>query len=448
MKKTIPWLILIAFVTTFAFAGVGCNEAVAEAPEIPEIPEKEVRLAIGPYFTNTGLIIGLSEGWYKELNITFLPKPYGVVVPGIDQVNYIASRAADMSNQPTTLLLSAIKDLPPVKTFVFQNQFFGYLVIGSSEDKSIEDFKAEGLKHTEALSETMKQLEGKKVSYDGAASAYSFVATALTMGGLTIDDVSLAAFADPEQIGMMLTGEMDYSMAIGLPAAMQLLQSDKKLLLSAGDIAANAKPSADSIELRTVYPVGWMTYDDFLEKEGSYDLILRLSSVIWREARFINENREKAIEYHLPFINTIAGAENTVADIILAYDVFDPFYSFEEQERWFTDPTFALYQDYVMGAFINGWVEEGYLEPGEITPDDVSIAPQVYMDMLDLKDGSSLMIRKAGNAIASAGVDNDALNQASTLLEKARYFFDAYNFLDAKRFAEAAKSWAEYAMSQ
>lgn len=469
MKKLFIWLLITVFSISFILLGISCGEKVTTAEEevaeeevtkkpsvekleSPEFQDRKVKIGIGPYFTNSALIIGIEKGWYDELGITFLPEPYGIVVPGVDQVNYLASEEADMTNQPSILYLSAIKDLPPVKTFVYQTMFCGYCIIGRSEDKSIGDFKAEGLGHQEALKATIEQLEGKRFGHTGCAGSISFIKTLLTMSDMTLDDLSVFAFADPEIIAMFLTEELDYTGGLGLPAAMELLKKGGKLLISTKDVAVNAEATPDSVELRTIFPVGWTTYDEFIDKEGNYDLMLRLSSVVWREARFINENRDEAIELHLPFLNTIAGSENTVEDITLAYDYFDPFYDFEEQEKWFTDPDYSLYQDHVLGAYIKQWTEEGYLEEGEVEVSDISIAKDLYLDMLDLKEESSTMISEAENSIEDAkdeaNVDNDLLDQASSLLEESRYFFENYNYIDANRFAEVAKNWAECAISQ
>ena len=39
---------------------------------------------------------------------------------------------------------------------------------------------------------------------------------------------------------------------------------------------------------------------------------------------------------------------------------------------------------------------------------------------------------------------SDSTPQANELLEKAKFYDDIYDFLDAERFAEAAIEWAEY----
>jgi len=233
-----------------------------------------------------------------------------------------------------------------------------------------------------------------------------------------------------------------------LPAVMELISKGFKMIVTAGQIAQSAKPSADSKELRTVFQVGWTTYDDYIEE--NYETILRFSSVVWRQAQFINDNQAEAISIHLPFLNSISGARNTEEQIKQAYEIFDPFFGFEAQERWFNDPSFPLYEDYILGTYINSWVEEGYLKPGEIKPADISIARKVYTDMLGYKKSSSATIEDVKKMMQTvkdtkAGSAAD-IQQAEDLLQKAISFYDGYNYFDAARFSSAAKEWASYIM--
>ena len=75
---------------------------------------------------------------------------------------------------------------------------------------------------------------------------------------------------------MMLTSQIDVCGGMGLPAVMELISKGFKMIVTAGQIAQSAKPSAESKELRTVFQVGWTTYDDYIEE--NYDTILRFSS--------------------------------------------------------------------------------------------------------------------------------------------------------------------------
>lgn len=447
-KYRIKIAMLLLFVGSFFL--IGQPISAVQKPEIPQIPQSSVRVALEPYYSCSISIIGLKKGWWEEVGITLLPKPHGKIVTGAETVPILASQTLDMVNQPAIHVLGAVKDLPPVKCFIYDNMFLGYAIVAQKGYKSIEEFKAEGLSVEEAVEKAAAQMEGKRVGYGGAAAERSFMDTVLNKGGLSFSDVELSAFSDPDVVGMMLTNQLDFAGGLGLPALQKLVSKGFKTIISAGDIAKAAEPTADSPELRTVFQVGWTTYDSFIEE--NYDTILRFSSVIWRQARFVNEHQDEAIKIHLPFINSITGTHNTYEQIKLSHDYLDPFVNFEQQWRWMFDTSYPFYEDYVLGSFIKGWEEEGYLEPGEIKVSDVSIVKKVYIDMLRLRDGSYLTMNETKRLIEKAEkrteVSTESLNQANALLAKASHFYEAYDYLDASRFAKAAKEWVEYALSE
>ena len=448
IAMTMAVLLLAGCTTPAAPTQEPAPEATADAavpaegaPAIPVIPETTIRIVQEPYYVCSAASIGIEKGWYKELGISFDPEPYGTVITGEDTTQYLASQKGDMVDQPTVQSMGAIKDLPPIKTFVFNSIFYGSVVLGQPGMKTVADFKAEGHAHQEAITLAMEQLRGKTFAYDGTASSHSFVTSCLQMANMGMDDISLSAYGDPEIVSMMLTNQIDFCGGMGLNAAQELINKGMVVIVSASDVVETAQASASSPELRTVFQVGWTTYDSYIEE--NYDTILRFSSVVWREARFINENREEAISIHLPFMNSISGSQNTEGDMESAYSVLTPYYSFEDQQRWFEDPSYPLYYEHAIGAYIQDWVEKGYLAEDELKVEDVCIAQQVFEDMKNLKAQSETNIAAAEQAIA-AGAAGEALTQAQSLLEQARYYLDAYDFLDAEAFSAAAVAWAEY----
>lgn len=225
------------------------------------------------------------------------------------------------------------------------------------------------------------------------------------------------AYGDSEIVSMMLTNQIDFCGGMGLGAAQELINKGMVVVVSASDIVESAEPSAMSPELRSVFQVGWTTYDSYIEK--NYDTILRFSSVVFHEAKFINENRKEAISIHLPFMNSISGGKNTEADMESAYSVLTPYFSFEDQARWYNDTTYPLYYKYSIGAYIQDWVEKGYIAKDEISVSDVCIADKVYADLTALKAESDANFTAAEKAIA-AGKAGDALTQAQTLLDRRK----------------------------
>jgi ABC-type nitrate/sulfonate/bicarbonate transport system substrate-binding protein len=447
-------LVLAAFLLVFSLSEAlasGKTESAKPAstsgkPAIPDIPEVNVRAVQEPYYVCSASSIGLAKGWFKEVGITFGPESYGKIITGGETVQMIASKNMDMIDQPTMQVLGAIKNLPPVKVFVYDSIFWGSIVLGDQKYKSVEEFQKEGLQLNEAIKRAVSQIRGKKWGTSGSPGDMSFVKTVLDQGGLTVDDIEVNIYADPEITAMMLTKQIDFCGGMGLPAVMELISKGFKMIVTASQVAQSAKPSADSKELRTVFQVGWTSYDDYIAK--NYDTVLRFSSVVWRQAAFIRENQAEAISIHLPFLNSASGARNTPEQIKQAYEIFDPFFGFDQQDKWFNDPSFPLYEDYVLGSYINSWVEDGYLTPGEVKPADISIARKVYTDMLKYKKSAGTAIEEAKALLQKAsetkkGVAAD-VEQTGTLLKRAQAFYAGYNFFDASRFANAAKEWATF----
>ncbi len=430
-------------------AGGGQEAAPAATggkPAIPEIPQVSVRAVQEPYFVCSASSIGVDKGWFKEVGITLSPEPYGKIITGGETVQMIASKNMDMVDQPTMQVLGAIKNLPPVKVFVYDSIFWGSIVLGDSRFKTVEEFQKEGLSLNEAIKKAVAQIKGKRWGTSGSPGDMSFVRTVLEQSGLTVDDIEVNIYADPEITAMMLTKQIDVCGGMGLPAVMEMISKGFKMIVTASQIAQSAKPSADSKELRTVFQVGWTTYDDYIAK--NYDTILRFSSVVWRQAQFINDHQAEAISIHLPFLNSASGARNTPEQIKQAYEIFDPFFGFEAQQRWFNDPSFPLYEDYILGTYINSWVEEGYLKPGEIKPADISIARKVYTDMQGYKKTAGATIEEVKKLMQTAKGQNKGaaadVQQADALLQKAVALYDAFDYLDAAHFSNAAKQWANY----
>jgi predicted CopG family antitoxin len=67
------------------------------------------------------------------------------------------------------------------------------------------------------------------------------------------------------------------------------------------------------------------------------------------------------------------------------------------------------------------------------------VADDVYHELVKLKGESDAVIKKADAALASA----TGKEHASDLLKQAKAHYAAYDFLDAKRFADAALAAAQ-----
>jgi len=157
--------VFLLFSVSLASAAKKKGAAPAKAggkPAIPEIPQVSVRAVQEPYYVCSASSIGVDKGWFKEVGITLVPEPYGKVITGGETVQMIASKNMDMVDQPTMQILGAIKNLPPVKVFVYDSIFWGSIVLGDSRFKTVDEFQKEGLSLNDAIKEAVAQIEGKR----------------------------------------------------------------------------------------------------------------------------------------------------------------------------------------------------------------------------------------------------------------------------------------------
>lgn len=403
--------------------------AVLASAATPEIPNVQVRYAHLPYFDHSQAIIGLKQGWFKEVGITYVPNDTGITVTAEDAPAVFASGRLDVMSSPIGLMMPAAKTLPPFKMFFYGDIFQGYAIMSQPDAhlKSFQDFLAEGKTPDEAYKLTMGQLKGKRFAYPTEAAIKGFIEIALRKGGLTMSDVdSVGAPGDPANVAMMQAKRADFQVG-GVPSRMTLQIAGFKPILTSGDLASYATASADSVELRAVFHDGWIATDSWIN--ANYETALRIASVGFRINQFISEHPDEAAAIHTPFLNSIAGTnfENSVAKV--AYGGLDPFWTFDKQAGWILEEKNPLNGRYVIGASIKIYEEKGLFKAGEFTPDNFSIAAKVYKDLLNYKSKTDDLLKKIGDSPSAS---------AAPLVDQAKHFYAGFNFLDAYRFASAA----------
>lgn len=442
-------LLMVAFLVGFGLVSFCGTVVTAQKSAVPEIPQVNIVFAHAPYVDHTQAIIGIEKGWFEEVGITITPKPYGKVISGQDAGKILSGRGADVISGSPALLLSAYKTIPPFKVFVLGDIFQGNAIMAQPKKgyKSVQEFVQEGLEPKEALRKAVGQLKGKRIGYPPIAPIQAFLTVALKKAGLTLEDMAGVMAPDAENIAAMVAGRLDFQTG-GAPSRMALEERGFKPIITATAITRYAKPSPESEDLRVIFHDGWVALDSWIN--NNYDSMLRMSSVMFRILRFMNEHQEEAIEIQRPFVNTVAGTNLSEAGIRIIYESLDPFVPFEQQWIWHLDPGNSYYEGNVTGARILFSEEKGLLEPGTVKLEDVSIAGKVYREFLYLRDKSYFDILAVERLIdygETIGAPQEDIEQAVELLKKAKHFYEIYDYLDASRFVEAAKSWAEYAMS-
>jgi ABC-type nitrate/sulfonate/bicarbonate transport system substrate-binding protein len=416
-----------SFRAAFA-AGLAVAAANAWAAP-PDIPQVQVRFSHSPYFDHTQSIIGLKQGWFKDVGITFVPNAIGIVTLAEDANAVFASGRIDVQSTSAQFFLPSAKTLPPYKIFVYADIFQGYAMMGQPDAnlKSFTEFRAEGKSPDEAFKATMGQMKGKRFAFPTEAAIKGFIDLALQKGGLTLSDVeAVGAPGDPANVAMMEAKRADFQVG-GVPSRLTLQIAGFKPILTSGDLAAYATASADSTELRAIFQDGWVATDAWIN--ANYETVLRLASVCYRINQFINDHPNAAADIHTPFLNSVAGTnfKNDVAKI--AYSGLDPFGTFDQQAAWILDDKSPLNAKYVIGSAIKLYEEKGLFKPGELTWDQFTIVPKVYHDLLQYRAKTDEALSKIGSSPSA---------EAAPLVEKAKAFYAAFDFLDAYRFASVA----------
>jgi ABC-type nitrate/sulfonate/bicarbonate transport system substrate-binding protein len=411
-------------------AWIAVSVSGALAQEAPKIPQVEVRFAHFPYFDHTQSIIGLKQGWFKEVGINFVPNDVGIVVNAEDASAVFASGRVDVMSASAQLFMPAAKTLPPYKVFFYSDIFQGYAIMAQPDAgaKSFEEFRAGGMSPDDAFKATVGQLKGKRFAFPTEAAIKGFIDLAIQKGGMTLADVdAVGAPGDPANVALMQAGRADFQVG-GVPSRMTLQIAGFKPILTSGDLAAYAGPSADSTELRAVFHDGWVASDDWIK--ANYDTVLRLASVGFRINQFIADHPDEAAAIHTPFLNSVAGTTfaNNVANV--AYSGLDPFGTFDQQKGWVLDKSNPLNAEYVIGSAIKIYEQQGLFKAGEFTWDRFTTVPKVYNDLVDYKKKTDAILTKLDAASLSPA--------AAALHDKAKALYAAFDFLDAHRFASAA----------
>jgi ABC-type nitrate/sulfonate/bicarbonate transport system substrate-binding protein len=411
-------------------AGFSLLAGSALAQTAPEIPNVSVRFAHEPYFDHTQSIIGLKQNWFKDVGITFEPDNKGIVVNAGDVSAVYSSGRVDVISGSAQIFIPTARTLPPPKMFFYSDIFQGYALMAQPDGhyKSFQEFVAGGMGADEAFKATIAQMKGKRFAFPTEAPIKGFINLSLQKGGITLGDLqAIGAPDDSANVAMMEAKRADFQVG-GVPSRITLETAGFKPILTSGDLAAYAKPTADSVELRAVFQDGWLASDKWIN--ANYDTVLRMVSVGFRINQYIADHPDDAAAIHTPFVNSVAGTNFKDAQAKIAYSGLDPFGTFDQQKGWILDKNNPLNAEYVIGSAIKVYEEQGLLKPAEVTWDRFTVVNKVYNDLVDYKTKTDATLKQLEGKTLSPS--------AKALLDKAKTFYAGFDYLDAYRVAQAA----------
>ncbi len=439
-RKSIQKLsvILLTAVFSHAFlAGTAISEDMAE----PMIEEVTVNAVLLPYFDHSQASIGLAKGYFKDVGITFAPDGQGMMLSSADQsVPVMAAGNHEIMSFVPQGLMPAVASLPKTLQFTIGDLFLGYALMAQPDAgyKTFREYVAEGASAEDAFRMTVEQMRGKRFAFPAEAAIKGFIDLSLSKAGLTLEDMETTVAPDANTTRLMQAGRADFQVG-GVPSRLTLEVAGFLPILTSGDLAGNAAPSADSEELRAVVYGGWHATEEWIN--DNRDIALRLASVSFRINQLINDDPVAALEIHVPFLNSAAGTTFDVDTGRVVYSSLDPFLTFEMQKDIFDNPDNSLSVEYVVGSAVNLHEELGTWAEGEYTWEDFVVAHDIYHEMEALKAETESTIAEVKAALE--GLDDEKRGMVEQWVAKAEEHYGYFNYLDSAAFAKHALALAD-----
>jgi len=145
----------------------------------------------------------------------------------------------------------------------------------------------------------------------------------------------------------------------------------------------------------------------------------------------MNDHQDDALALHMPYLSQVTGQTFTPADGKAIYDSLDPFFTFEAQRDWYHNQQSPYYFRNLNGSLIRSFVSQGIYKKAPPSVDDVIYADDVYYELEKLKtETDALFVKIRESHILEKS------SEASKLYERAKSYYDVYDYLDAQRLAQ------------
>jgi hypothetical protein len=402
--------------------------APAPAEAGTDIPKATIKFGMRPYADNTFYYIGMKKGWFDEVGISFEPAPYGMKANDSNVTTLLLNGQLDIISEFCPLMLPTYKDARTLKCIGFTDNFLGNAILANPalKLKSFKDYVAEGKPFKEALEMAIAPMKGKTLVGAPELSDRAFEEYVNKTSGAGF---KLEVVDDAKSLVLAKAGREDFVNPEGAPIVYTLRQAGWTDLVDIGDLIKYGPGGVDSPLEPLIAVVGVGANADYVNKNPN--TVLRFMSVVWR---IIDETKKdpSLFDIQAPYLNSVAGTDLDGKGVKATVDLLDPFTPFADDNQYFDDVSATTYFKNVWGAWIKDFEAHKIVPAGKVTPEDVVWGGDVWHAMIDYKSKSDALFAKLSSA--TLGDDKKAL------LEKAKAFYAAFDFLDAYRLASAAGS--------
>lgn len=418
---------LLTMLTSFADGAVAQNRFQPAEPEPGvEIPSATVNFGMRPYADNTFYVIAMKKGWFEEVGVTIGPDELGMKVNDTNVNALLLNGQLDLASQYCPLMLPTYRSSDKLKCIAFTDTFLGAAILANPELglKPVSEYIEEGMSFEDAMAKGLAPLEGKTLIVPPVISNRPFTDAAAEFSGV---DWDIEVLEDARSLVLARSGQIDFVNPEGAPVVYTLMQAGWTRVLGIGDLFAHA-PGAGSSVAPLVAIVGVGANADYVNE--NQNTVLRFLSVVWRTIDAVGKD-PSLYELQAPYLNSVAGTDLDAKGLEATVAALHPFAPFEDGETYFRDPESVLYYGNAWGALIEEFTEKGILPDEGMEPDDIVWAASIWKQMSDYRVKSEELIEALEGETLS--------DEAGKLLEQAKLHYERFNYLDAYRFAAAAK---------
>ncbi|UOQ56442.1 hypothetical protein MUN78_12250 [Leucobacter allii] len=423
-------LLLTAGIAGFALLLSACApqseaETAAAAPaEMAEpgdsIPEVDLHAGFSPYADELLAVAGIENGYFDEVGITISPEPNGEQVDLIAALTPLLNKQIEVGSGYPPAIVSQLDSVDNVVTFAISDVFYGYRILApAGEYTTLAEAMEGGESYGEAVATVVEQLRGQPVILrEGVVP--TFYELILEKAGMTLDDLEVTYLANPDIVRAGFSGQADFTSPTGAAQITSMELDGWEPIIELRDVIDN-EPSEATVSLRSTFS-GYLTTTEYAA--DNYETLLRFTSVVYRLIDDLEADPEGTVERFRDYLNSYTGSEVSTEELASMFDGLYSMRNFEDASELYLDEGEPFYFDEVMGAQIDDLAETGVIGTGH-TPDSLSIAGQVYRDLVQYREA-------ADEALVDAP-DGD-------LKSRAQEQYDHRNYLDAYRLAAAAAS--------
>jgi hypothetical protein len=395
------------------------------------VPQAQMSLGMRPYANDLIFVAGIKQGFYADVGLTIVPKPYGRKVLPDQAIPLLVNKQIDAMALYPPDVIATMDSVKNIRFIGLTDLFQGFAVLGRPDEKpkTVNQFMAEGVPFAEAIKRTMAQVKGHKFATAPVVDNRIFLDTVFRLGGLDMEhDTSLIVTPDPNTLQLANGKQIDFASPTGAPFTAQLEGAGWIPLVTPLDVLTNMPATKDSPTAALVGTPGVASDADWARNNP--ETVLRFISVMFRIIDQEKHDPDKMLGTMLDYVNAFAGTSLDIAGLKVTINALSPLSDFAFQKNYCENTGSALYYRIAFAAAVKFNMDKGVLPKGDYNADDLIWACDIYNDLLQLKDASDKLLAKA------SGASLDAAKQK--LVDKAKQFYAWYDYLDSYRLLRAA----------